>query len=684
MSEAAAAPTAELASAPMPRSAAGRWLRRLAWAVAAVVGLGVLLWLGVPPLVKSQAEQRLGEALGRRVSIGAVEFKPWTLELTVRQLVIGAAPGAPAGAPPLLRLGSVYIDADARSLWNRAPVVQALQLEAPEIHLARTAEGHYDIDDLLARFAPKPDAAPPGEPLRFAVYNVAVRQAALHFDDRPVQRQHHVTALELALPFVSNLPTEVEVKVQPRLAFRFNGTAFDTGAQATPFASTRAASLKFKMAPLDLQPYTAYLPASLPVRLLRGQVDADLTLDFTQPPNATPQVALRGDLGAADFALAAVSDAQRAPLLEWRRIGLQLRDVRPLLRQVGLGSLKIEAPQVHLARDAKGRLNLLDLLPPPAAAQRPVPAPAIAASAAPAGAPAAWAVTLDAFDVSAMRLHWADASVKPAADLLLDDVKLQSGPLAWPLKAAVPLRLSAQLQRQGGASAVAASAPSTAAATPATGLGQLAAEGKFDAGTQRGELDLKLEGLVLQALAPYLAPHFAPALEGRLALAGHAELDLAGSAPAADAARRDAGAGRSARAGRRGARSADAGQGQGRRAAAGRGGAETARGVGRHAGPGRAPRQRGPGPARAAAGAAAARRAGPVECSALGGRGAAGQPPRVAARARWPQRFPFRRRPGGWTCARPCSMAASSASATLTPAARRQWRARRWHSRSRP
>ena len=55
--------------------------RRLFMAISAVLLLWAVTWLAIPPLLKSQAQSRLTELLGRQVSVGAVNFKPWSLEL---------------------------------------------------------------------------------------------------------------------------------------------------------------------------------------------------------------------------------------------------------------------------------------------------------------------------------------------------------------------------------------------------------------------------------------------------------------------------------------------------------------------------------------------------------------------------------------------------------------------------
>ena len=74
------------------------WMRRLAYAVASVLVLWGLVWVAAPPLMRAQSQKRLSAALGRPVTIEAVDFKPWSMELTVRGLAIGPAPGA-APAP---------------------------------------------------------------------------------------------------------------------------------------------------------------------------------------------------------------------------------------------------------------------------------------------------------------------------------------------------------------------------------------------------------------------------------------------------------------------------------------------------------------------------------------------------------------------------------------------------------
>lgn len=492
-----------------------KWLRRIGWVAAGVLGLWAVAWLAVPPLLKSQAQQKLGAMLGREVTFGEVSFSPWSMELTVRDIVIAAASGAPgesaATVPPLLKVGRVHVNAELASLWHLAPVIEAFEIDAPEIHLTHLTPGQYDIDDILTRLADMPKSEPSGEPVHFAVYNIKVSNGSFSFDDKPMDRRHQLKSLNLGLPFVSNIPAHVSVQVEPRLAFVFNGTAFDTGAQALPFASTREAKVQFKMDALDLAPYAVYLPDSLPVRLVSGTTASQFEVNFSMPADGQPHVEIKGQTSLEKFAL---TDVAGAPLVEWNKLSVALRDVRPLDRLLAYGAIELDGATLHVSRDAAGRLNLSQLAGDGAQGEAPAEATPSAPSA-PAGD--AVKLTVDSVAVNGLRVLWNDAAVKPAAALALDQVDFKAGPLAYPFAAGatLPVSLKATLATQ-------------AAGSPA--LARLGVDGQVS--DQTAALDLKLSELSLEAFAPYITDVVSAKLSGRLSAAGSLKW-AAGGAPSA-------------------------------------------------------------------------------------------------------------------------------------------------------
>ena len=471
------------AAAPQRR---GRVWRGLLWVIGGLLLLWLVAWLAVPPLAKSQAEQRLSALLGREVRIGHIGFSPWSLTLAVEQFTLASAAGA--GAPPQLSVERVTANADIRSVLRLAPVIEALQIETPVLRVARTAEGRYDFDDIVQRLqAATPPPSADDQPARFALYNLTLQGGSVEFDDQPVQRRHQLQALQVALPFLSNLPDHVTVDVLPRVAFTLNGAAFDSGAQSKPFAQDRASQIDLRITDLDLAPWLPYVPAGVPLKPSRGKLATQLQVQFALAADGAPRVALRGNVSLADAAFVAAGGAS-APAVAWRHLDVALNDVQPLARKIALGDITLGSAQIDAQRDAQGRLNLLPAAPAAAAS-----APAAAAKASP------WQISLTRFALNQARIDWRDASTRPAAALRLEPVDVQLGALRWPFEAPAPLKLNARL------------APLDGGGEPAT----LAIDGQ---GTDRsGEARIDLKGLDLAWLEPYAARVLTAQLQGRAA-----------------------------------------------------------------------------------------------------------------------------------------------------------------------
>ncbi|MBW8843815.1 MAG: DUF748 domain-containing protein [Burkholderiales bacterium] len=383
-------------------------------ALATVVVLTLLIaTLMLPGWITGRGAALGTEALGRPISIQQARFQPWRLGVVVEGLTIA---GATAKDAPLFTLARLDGALSLRSLLRGHLVVESLALTQPELRVARTAEGHYDIDDLIERFTAKPGDKPAtddAEP-EFAVYNIELADGRIVFDDRPVQRKHELAALHLALPFVSTLESDVKVKVVPQLSGKLDGVAFDSRAEALPFADEASARLSFKLAGLDIAPLAAYLPASAPVRLSTGRLDVDLALDFAERPKQPPGVKLSGGVQLHDLAL---TQPDGQPLLGFKRLSVPLADVQPLRRQLGFGQILLESPS--------GWLRLLPASPgdtaKPAVPQQP------------------WQFSVAGLEIRDGRFT--------ARDLVLDAIQLKVGAAAWPLKTSAQLDASLGLDR---------------------------------------------------------------------------------------------------------------------------------------------------------------------------------------------------------------------------------------------
>jgi uncharacterized protein involved in outer membrane biogenesis len=496
-----------------------RWLRRLAVAVVGVVALWLLSWLALPHLLRAQGQKLASEALGRQVTIGGVEFAPWSLELTVHDLAVASLDGQSSQ----LSVKRIYIDAEMQSLLRLAPVLDAIEVDAPVLKVAQLAPGEYDIDDILQRFM-RPDEAPK-EPeksgtQRFALYNMALHGGSVDFEDRTVGRTHTVRELELSVPFLSSLKSKREIKVEPRLAFSLNGSRFDSSTEATPFLDSRKTDAQVRLAGFDLKPYLDYFPKSLPVRLQAGVLDVDLRVAFLQQPEAS--VHLQGSVRGQGVRLA---DAREQPLLSFDSLDVQIADLEPLARRGRIASVNLVAPHVTAQRMRDGQINWAQLggaqgVAQPDSADKPAKAAATPASAASAptshaGGGAApntdWAVVVDKVNVRDAAVDWMDEAVAGGAHIALSDLAVQASGIAIPFEK--PFGFFGQAKLNEGRE------KRSDAAT-------LALHGQ--ATDRMASVAVSLNDASLALVTPYVAEHLVPQLSGRL----QADLGLAWHGPA--------------------------------------------------------------------------------------------------------------------------------------------------------
>lgn len=375
-----------------------RWFRPAVRALAGLIALWLITWLAIPPLVKGPLERIASEQLGRTVTVGGIDFEPWSLEFALRDVTVAGA----NGAPPQLTIGRIYADGELQSLLRLAPVVDAFTIENPVLRITHLGDGRYDVDDIIAKVtAPKSEPEPDTGPARLALYNLALTGGSIDFIDNTVSETHEVRALALKVPFISTLPSQREVKVEPHLAFTLDGSRFDSSAEGTPFAQTGKADAQIRLDGLNLAPYLGYLPANLPVKVLGATLDADVKVAFEQHPRMA--VKLTGTVQASGVRMA---DRQGADLLSYERLKIDMADVRPLDQVVRLQHVELTAPVVTATRDASGQINLAQLATPTPPAQPSTPAkgkpatPATSASADTAASPPASAASAPASPAS--------------------------------------------------------------------------------------------------------------------------------------------------------------------------------------------------------------------------------------------------------------------------------------------
>jgi Domain of Unknown Function (DUF748) len=381
--------TPKLSFRPPPE---GRWRRRLKWTAIGIVAFVVLFALAgfflVPVIAKSKLQQVLSAELGRPVTIERIEVNPFLP--TAR--ISGFRIGEPAGGQTMASFAKLEVDGSWRSITRRAPILAGVRLVDPYLKVTRLPDGRYSIQDLIDKALARPASNPPPSkepPPRFAVANIELVNGKIEFDDRPKKEVHTVADLAIRVPFVSSLPVDQQIYVEPKIAAVINGTRFSADGKAHPFSPSRESMLQIDIGSFDLKRYLEYSPVALPVKVESAQASATATIEFAQPPDAKPTLTVRGQ---AKLSSVDVRERSGAPLLKLASVAVESMTLTPIEGRYRIGKVAIDAPEivVHRGRDQPRFFESVLA----AMAERPSPAaePAVKSAAQPEASPLAWQI----------------------------------------------------------------------------------------------------------------------------------------------------------------------------------------------------------------------------------------------------------------------------------------------------
>lgn len=335
------------------------------WAASVLALYAILGFFVAPPIARVQLERALGDQLGRRVAIERVRVNPFAFSASI----LGFSLKAPDGNANALAFDELHANFALSSLVRLAPVVEAVRLVKPYIRVVRNEDKSYDFQDIIDRFASRPPS-PPGPPPRFAVYNISLAGGRIEFDDRPEHTQHVVSDLQIGIPFISSLPSQVDITVQPRLAAKVNGAPLELGGETKPLKDTRETTLRIDIDDLQVAKYFEYSPVPLRLRILSGSLSTRLELSLATQEERLHTLTLSGTVRLRNLVTQRTGGA---PLLAVEAASVDIDGLDFINRRAAIKSVRVESPKADLIRSKDGELNWLALVPEAAPAESKEP-----------------------------------------------------------------------------------------------------------------------------------------------------------------------------------------------------------------------------------------------------------------------------------------------------------------------
>jgi hypothetical protein len=321
-----------------------------------IVVLGVIAVIGflvLPMILRPMLEKDLSAALDRKVAIGRLQLNPFALSATLSNVTVDER----GDGPPMVTLAQGYANAELMSLFRWAPVVNSLKLTQPVLRLVRNPDKSYNFSDILERAL----SGPPGPPPRFALSNIEIVDGQIEFDDRPEHVKHEITQLKLGIPFVSSLPSQTEIRVEPHFSAEVNGRPVSITGETRPFKDTHETVLHLDLGDLPLPAYMEYVPVDLPIKVQSGVVGGRANVSFTGRGKDPPQLVLDGTFKLSDLA---VNERSGAKLVRVPSLNIAVDRFDVFGNRGDFASIVADGVDLEVRRDARGELNLAALFPP--------------------------------------------------------------------------------------------------------------------------------------------------------------------------------------------------------------------------------------------------------------------------------------------------------------------------------
>lgn len=397
---------------------AGRPARWALWGAGVFALVGVVGFLIAPPLVRSVAQSTLSDLMHRPVSIEGVSINPYALSAEVRGFRMQERDSDAMAAS----FTSLYVNVELESLFRGGVVVEELKLVEPVVSVVRLEGRRFNWSDVIDEILSKPDD---GSSSHFAVHNIRVEKGRIDFDDRPEGSKHALTELELGLPFVSNMPSHVSTFVEPLLAMRVDDAPFEVRGKVLPFSPNRESLVNLRIDRFDLTRYVDYIPVEKTFRLPGARFSSDIELRFSQPPNAAPDLSVKGMLGLDDVEIQH-ADGRAAVKLAAVRVGID--KLAPLAGELALGTVSIDKPDLSVSRSRDGQVSLLALIPKRA----PGPSDKEGTPAAPPSSKKPFALALAEFKLTGGRVRITDELPAGSYQKTLQDLHVSLRQLRLP------------------------------------------------------------------------------------------------------------------------------------------------------------------------------------------------------------------------------------------------------------
>ena len=395
-----------------------RWQKVVLGTVLAVLLYTLLGFVLLPLILKPVLENEMTEVLHRQANIAKIRLNPYALTATIE----GFSLQDRENTAQFIAFDRLYVNLQSLSLFKKALILRSVSLSKPAIDFSRLSDNTFSFSDLLAgeETSETPEPKKEGKPFLFSINNIEIDNGSIRFEDRPKDTVHQIDDLRLAIPSVSNLPSNIESSVEPVFSAVVNGTPINFAGGSKLFAESRETDIDLKMDGIDIPEYLAYVPNPTALRLKSALLDLDTRLSYLYRNDGSSRLALTGTLTLRETE---VTDQSGKTYLRLPAFTVVLADSNLLAGDIRLAQIDVDSPYVEMIRSSDGKLLPLALLPDGSENAEPSSEEEVVGNE---NDSPGWALTVDAFSLRNGEVLFSDRTLGSPADIRASAIVIQT------------------------------------------------------------------------------------------------------------------------------------------------------------------------------------------------------------------------------------------------------------------
>ena len=343
-----------------------RFRKILRWSLILFVVYTITGFLILPPVVRSVLQNKLSEKLRRTVTIQKVKINPFMLSADIKGFEIKDL----KGPETFVSFDELYVNLQSMSIFRKGVIVSELRINKPYLHIVRNEDLTYNFSDLADAGENKTPTK--SEPLKFSINNIQITSGKVNFNDLPKHTNNVMSEINATIPFISNFQYYIDSYVTPSFEAMLNDRQISLKGETKPFSDTRETIFDVQIKDLDIPYYLAYLPSKIDYKVNSAYLDVNSIISFAQLKDRPPIISVKGDVRLKQID---INDGEKNPLLKIPSLYISFEDADLLIKKIHLGKVLLDSPEVYVARDKSGRINLQTFIP-----EKPEKSPEIARS----------------------------------------------------------------------------------------------------------------------------------------------------------------------------------------------------------------------------------------------------------------------------------------------------------------